>query len=107
MGNSQLFSYCKEDIQKFKPDVLICIDYPGFNLRMIQWAKKNGYRTVFYIAPQLWAWKKSRYKIIRDYVDQLFVILPFEKGFYKGLGIKAYYYGHPLANDIVKQDKSP
>jgi len=103
----KLFSYCKRDILKFKPDVVICIDYPGFNLRMVKWAKKNGFRTVFYIAPQLWAWKKSRYKIIRDYVDQLFVILPFEKGFYKGLGVKAYYYGHPLANDIVKQDKSP
>ncbi len=96
----KMFVFCKEDITKFKPDCLICIDYPGFNLRMTEWAKSKGIHTVYYIAPQLWAWKKSRYKKIKAYVDQLFVILPFEKGFYKGLGIEANYYGHPLAQEI-------
>lgn len=99
----KLFAFCKKDILAFKPDVLICIDYPGFNLRMTKWAKKQGIATVYYIAPQLWAWKKSRYKTIDANVDLLFVILPFEQGFYKGLGIQAHYFGHPLASEIQEK----
>lgn len=96
----QLFSYAKKDIAEFKPDRMIYIDYPGFNLRMADWTASHGINNSYFIAPQLWAWKKNRYKKIKKVVDQLFVILPFEKKFYEELGIKAQYYGHPLETMI-------
>jgi len=90
------FAFCKKDITNFKPDRIIFIDYPGFNLRMAKWAKEKNYHTTYFVAPQIWAWKKNRYKAIKRDIDKLFVILPFEKGFYKGLGVEAEYFGHPL-----------
>lgn len=95
-----LFKFAKYSIKDYKPDVIIFIDYPGFNLRMCKWAKKQGYRTVYYISPQLWAWKESRHKLLRDYVDQFFVILPFERDFYKNLDTPCIYHGHPLIEEV-------
>jgi lipid-A-disaccharide synthase len=75
--------FCKEDITAFRPDVLVLIDYPGFNLRIARWAKEQGYKVIYYISPQVWAWKESRVKGIREVVDKMLVILPFEKEFYE------------------------
>ncbi|HLF64322.1 MAG TPA: lipid-A-disaccharide synthase [Saprospiraceae bacterium] len=91
------FRQVKEQIISFKPDVLILTDYPGFNLRMAKWAHKQGIPVHYYISPQLWAWKESRMKIVRKYVDQMYVILPFEKDFYAKHGVDVRYVGHPLA----------
>jgi len=90
------FKNAKQTILEFKPDVLVLIDYPGFNLRMAKWAKKQGFKTVYYISPQLWAWKKGRIKTIKEYVDEMIVILPFELDFYKRNGVNAHFVGHPL-----------
>ncbi|HEV2830715.1 MAG TPA: lipid-A-disaccharide synthase, partial [Hanamia sp.] len=90
------FKFCKKDISAFHPDVVILIDYPGFNLRMAKWAKENNYKTVFYISPQIWAWKEGRVKAIRKNVDKMMVILPFEKQFYKKWNLEVEYVGHPL-----------
>jgi len=94
------FAFCKKDITAFNPDKIIYIDYPGFNMRMAEWSNKEGYHNIYFVAPQIWAWKKNRYKKIKRDIKQLFVILPFEKGFYKGLGIEANYFGHPLEATI-------
>ena len=74
---------CKSDIEQFQPDVLIFIDYPGFNMRIAKWAKVKGIPTHYYISPQIWAWKESRIKDIKRDLDKLYVILPFEKDFYE------------------------
>lgn len=97
--------FCKNDIAAFHPDVIIFIDYPGFNLRMAKWAKENNYKTVFYISPQVWAWKESRVKNIKKYIDKMLVILPFEKKFYKKWNYEVEYVGHPLADVIEKFKK--
>lgn len=99
------FAFCKKDIENFKPDRIIFIDYPGFNLRMAKWAKEKNYHNTYFVAPQIWAWKKNRYKAIKRDIDKLFVILPFEKGFYKGLGVEAEYFGHPLEANIAKKEQ--
>ena len=96
-------SFCKEDILGFKPDKIIFIDYPGFNLRIAKWAKRKKFDTYFYISPQVWAWKENRVKSIKKYINQMYVILPFEKSFYeKKHNFKVHYYGHPLLNIIDK-----
>ncbi|UZX28321.1 lipid-A-disaccharide synthase [Riemerella anatipestifer] len=92
--------FCKEDIRNFCPDVLILVDYPGFNLRIAKFAKKLGIKVVYYISPQLWAWKESRVNIIKKYVDKMLVILPFEKDFYKKHQIGAHFVGHPLLDAL-------
>jgi lipid-A-disaccharide synthase len=100
------FKFCKEDVSAFHPDVIIFIDYPGFNLRMAKWAKENPYKTVFYISPQVWAWKENRVKNIKKYIDKMLVILPFEKDFYKKWNYEVEYVGHPLVkviNDFKKE----
>ncbi len=94
------FKFCKKDIAAFNPDVVILIDYPGFNLRMAQWTKQNNFKTVFYISPQVWAWKENRVNAIKKYVDKMIVILPFEKQFYKKWNYEVEYVGHPLVNVI-------
>jgi lipid-A-disaccharide synthase len=94
------FKFCKSDITAFQPDVVIFIDYPGFNLRMAKWAKENNYKTVFYISPQVWAWKENRVKNIKKYIDKMLVILPFEKDFYKKWNYEVEYVGHPLVKVI-------
>lgn len=92
--------FCKRDLLAFKPDILILVDYPGFNLRIAKWAKSKGIRVVYYISPQLWAWKEGRIKQIRENVDQMLVILPFEKEFYKKHKIHVDFVGHPLLDVI-------
>ncbi|MDD1525357.1 lipid-A-disaccharide synthase [Riemerella anatipestifer] len=92
--------FCKEDIRNFRPDVLILVDYPGFNLRIAKFAKKLGIKVVYYISPQLWAWKESRVNIIKKYVDEMLVILPFEKDFYKKHQVEAHFVGHPLLDAL-------
>ena len=92
--------FCKEDIQRYSPDVLILIDYPGFNLRIAEWAKRAGFKVVYYISPQVWAWKESRVKGIKKYVDKMLVILPFEKEFYQKWDYEVNYIGHPLVQVV-------
>lgn len=88
--------FCKQDIQEFQPDAIILIDYPGFNLRIAQWAKQRGIKVIYYISPQIWAWKESRVNIIKKSVDKMLVILPFEKDFYAKWNVGVDYVGHPL-----------
>lgn len=93
--------FCKSDIKKFNPNKIILIDYPGFNLRIAKWAKKNNFFVNFYIAPQIWAWKESRIDIIKKYIDRLYVILPFEKNYFKKKhNYKVKYLGHPIMDSI-------
>jgi lipid-A-disaccharide synthase len=91
---------CKEDIQAYKPDVIVLVDYPGFNLRIATWAKQQGYKIVYYISPQVWAWKESRVKKIKQCVDTMICILPFEKAFYQQWNYEVFYVGHPLIQVI-------
>jgi lipid-A-disaccharide synthase len=95
--------FCKADIESFKPDVLVLIDYPGFNLRIAEWARPKGHKIVYYISPQVWAWKENRVKKIKRSVDLMLVILPFEKNFYKKWDYTAEYVGHPLVEVIEKE----
>lgn len=92
--------FCKKDILAYKPDVLVLIDYPGFNLRIAKWAKQQGLKVIYYISPQVWAWKESRVKAIKRDVDKMLVILPFEKEFYRKWDYEVEYVGHPLVNVI-------
>jgi len=94
---------CKQDITDYNPDVVIFIDYPGFNLRIAKYAKKNGYRTFYYIAPKIWAWKTYRIKAIKKYVERLYSILPFEVDFYKSYNYPIEYVGNPLLDAIDAQ----
>ncbi|MCF1714468.1 lipid-A-disaccharide synthase [Flavihumibacter sp. RY-1] len=94
--------FCKQDIRKFQPDLLIYIDYPGFNLRVADWAKREGFHNVYYISPQVWAWKENRVKTIKASVDRMLVILPFELDFYRKWNYPVSYVGHPLAEVIEK-----
>ena len=93
--------FAKKDILSFSPDVLVLIDYPGFNLRMASWAKKQGFQVAYYISPQVWAWKESRVKTIRRSVDRMLVILPFEKAFYARHKMEVDYVGHPLVEVVA------
>src|SRR5215203_5781499 len=98
--------FCKKDIESFQPDVLVMIDYPGFNLRIGKWAKEKNFKVIYYISPQVWAWKASRIKTIKQVVDKMLVILPFEKEFYARWDYKVEYIGHPLVqvvDDFVTQ----
>lgn len=96
--------FCKEDISSYQPDALILIDYPGFNLRIAQWAKKANLRVLYYISPQIWAWHSSRVHKIKKTVDRMFVILPFEKEFYQKYDYQVDFVGHPLL-DVVDRYK--
>lgn len=91
---------CKKDITANRPDVLILIDYPGFNLRIAKWAKQQSLKVIYYISPQVWAWKENRVKGIKENVDKMLVILPFEKDFYKKWNYEVEYVGHPLVEVI-------
>ncbi len=95
-------SHCKKDILAFKPNVLILVDYPGFNLRIAEWAHKQGIKVAYYISPQVWAWKKNRVFKIKKYVDEMMVILPFEKEFYAKYDYEVSYVGHPLLDALPK-----
>ena len=96
-------SICKKDILEYKPDAIIYVDFPGFNMRIAKWAKSKNFVNHFYISPQLWAWKENRIKTIRKVIDQMFVILPFEKEYYKKLKYDVVYVGHPLL-DVLKKN---
>jgi len=91
---------CKEDIQRWKPDALILVDYPGFNLRIAPFAKEGGIPVFYYISPQIWAWKQSRVHKIAASTDKIFCILPFEKDFYKKFGYDVEFVGHPLLDAV-------
>ena len=97
-------SFCKEDILKYKPDALILVDYPGFNMRIAKWAKEHGIRVFYYIAPAIWAWHESRVHDIKKYVERLYVILPFEKAVFAKHNYDVHYFGHPLA-DIIAHER--
>src|SRR5450432_1251547 len=99
--------FCKQDILAFKPAVLILIDYPGFNLRIAQWGKQQKLKIAYYISPQVWAWKENRVKKIKENVDKMLVILPFEKAFYKKWNYEVEYVGHPLIEVIEKEKSQP
>lgn len=94
-------SFCKKDIEQFQPDVLVFIDNSGFNLRIAKWAKPLGYRTYYYISPQVWASRSSRVQKIKRDIDKMFVILPFEKQFYKKFDYDVTFVGHPLIDAIA------
>ncbi|NVJ89890.1 MAG: lipid-A-disaccharide synthase [Flavobacteriaceae bacterium] len=93
--------FCKQDIVKFNPDVIVFIDNSGFNLRIAKWAKKASFKTNYYISPQVWASRASRVKKIKRDIDNMFVILPFEKDFYKQFDYKVHFVGHPLIDAIA------
>lgn len=98
---------CKKDILNFKPDVIIFIDYPGFNMRIAKWAKELNFKTHYYISPQIWAWKENRIKAIKRDVDKMYVILPFEKDFYEEKHqYPVDFVGHPLIDAIQNRTKT-
>ncbi len=107
LGN---ISFCKKDILEFQPDVVILVDYPGFNLRIASFVKSINIPVFYYISPQIWAWKQGRVKKIRKVVDRMYVILPFEKAFYARFGVEVDFAGHPLLDAITqfrtRKDKS-
>jgi lipid-A-disaccharide synthase len=91
---------CKRDLLAHRPDVLILIDYPGFNFRMAKFAKRHGIKVFYYIAPKVWAWKEKRVHLLKKHVDRLFVIFPFEPAYFRRWGIEACYAGNPLVDSI-------
>ena len=100
--------FCKKDIDTFSPDVLICIDYPGFNLRIAKWAKSKGLKVIYFIAPQVWAWKENRVPEMRASIDRLLCILPFEKQYFKDRwNWDVDYIGHPLMQVLASQHDLP
>ena len=102
----QNIKFCKQDIEAWQPDVLVLVDYPGFNLRIAEWAKKNGFKVVYYIAPQVWAWKENRVKKMKLFIDKMFCILPFEKDYFKNKwNWEVTYVGHPLLR-VIESFKS-
>ncbi len=98
---SRNLNFCKKDILDFRPDVLILIDYPGFNLRIAEFAKKQNIKVFYYISPKIWAWKAYRIKKIRAFVDEMFTILPFETEFYGKHKMDVHYVGNPLLDSIA------
>lgn len=103
LGN---LSFCKKDILEYSPDVVILIDYAGFNLKIARFAKEHGIRTFYYIAPKVWAWKEGRITKLRKYVDKLFIIFPFEIDYFHKKGIDAIYRGNPLIDSIANHRSS-
>ncbi len=98
-------AFCKKDILEFQPDVIIFIDYPGFNLRIAKWAKQQNFKTFYYISPQIWAWHTSRVHGIKERVGRMFCILPFEKDFYKQFNYDVDFVGHPLLDVVANAPK--
>ena len=97
-------SLCKKDIEEYNPDVIIYIDYPGFNMKIAEWAKRKNFINHFYISPKVWVWKENRVKKIKRVIDKMYVILPFEEGFYINKhNYKVDFVGHPLLDAIDNQ----
>lgn len=103
LGNMR---FCKKDLLQFQPDLVIFVDYPGFNIPMATFAKQKGFKTAYYISPQVWAWKENRVKTLRKVVDKMMVILPFEKNFYQRWDYPVDYVGHPLIEIIEDHKKN-
>jgi lipid-A-disaccharide synthase len=100
--------FCKEDIQQFKPDVVVCIDYPGFNLRMAEWANQQGFKIAYYISPQVWAWKEKRVIKMMQIIHRMICILPFEKEYFeKKWNWSVDYVGHPLLEVVDQMQHNP
>ncbi len=99
------FKQCKKNILDYNPDAIILIDYPGFNLRIARWAKKKSIKVLYFISPTVWAWNTKRVYTVKEYVDKMYVILPFEKEFYKKYGVEVEYFGHPLVETISNYKK--
>ena len=97
---------CREDVLRFAPDVLILIDYPGFNVKMAEFAHRHGLKVFYYIAPKVWAWKEWRVKALRRFVDRLYIIFPFEKEYFRRKGIDAAFDGNPLMDAIARRRES-
>ena len=97
---SALLNECKKDILSFKPDVVVLVDYPGFNLRIAQWAKYNSFKTCYYISPKIWAWNEKRVHTIKKCVDLMLCIFPFEVDFYKKYNYTVKFVGHPLIDAL-------
>jgi lipid-A-disaccharide synthase len=100
---SKNFTLCKKQISEIKPDVIIFIDYPGFNLRIAEWARIEGYRTFYYISPKLWAWNEGRVVKIKRFIDRMYIIFPFEVAFYRKHGINVEYLGNPLVDETERR----
>lgn len=104
----RFFTECKKDIQDYKPDVVILIDYPGFNLRIAEFTKSIGLKTYYYISPKIWAWKESRIKKIKAFVDKMFVIFPFEVDYFNTKhNYPVEYAGNPLLDAIQEKIDEP
>jgi lipid-A-disaccharide synthase len=103
----QNFKKCETELLQFKPDILILIDYPGFNLRMAKFAKEHSITTAYYISPKIWAWKTNRVKKVKKYVDQMYTIFPFETEFYQKHGYSVTYVGNPVYDIIQKELENP
>jgi len=101
LGNMK---FCKKDILQYQPDVVVLVDYPGFNLRIAEFIHNQGIKVAYYISPQIWAWKESRIHKIKKFVDLMLVILPFEKAFYAKHGYEAVFVGHPLLEEIEPKE---
>jgi lipid-A-disaccharide synthase len=97
--------FCKHDIIQYSPDVLILIDYPGFNLKIAQFGKEHGFRVFYYISPKVWAWKEGRVKKIKRYVDRMFSILPFEVEYYKKFQMPVEYQGNPVLDAVTRAEQ--
>jgi lipid-A-disaccharide synthase len=100
---SRNLSLCKQQITGYKPDVIIMIDYPGFNLRIAKFAKQERLRVFYYISPKFWAWNEGRVKKVKKYVDRMFIIFPFETEFYAKYGIPVEYHGNPLVDETERK----
>jgi lipid-A-disaccharide synthase len=100
---SKNFKLCKSQIIEQKPDVVILIDYPGFNLKMAAFARKAGIKVYYYISPKIWAWKESRIKVIKKYIDRMYIIFPFEIDFFKKHKFKVEYHGNPLVDEVEQK----
>lgn len=100
-----LLKFCKQDIQSFQPDVIVFIDNSGFNLRIAKWAKQHNFRTNYYISPQVWASRAKRVATIKETIDEMFVILPFEKAFYQKYEYPVHFVGHPLIDAIADRSQ--
>lgn len=102
------FALCHRQIAEMKPDVVILIDYPGFNLRIARYAKQSGIRIFYYISPKFWAWREGRVEQVKKYVDRLYIIFPFEIDFFRKHGYEAVFLGNPLADQVTAwNDQAP
>lgn len=98
---------CKTDLVNYLPDIVILVDYPGFNMRIAKFAHQKGLKVCYYISPQVWAWKRHRVHKIKRYVDKMLVILPFEEQFYQKYGVNVTFVGHPLLDELSKLNTTP